>query len=78
MKRNRTTKAQNQTIHFKRRCAERLGFQLDRKSIQLRIKLQKFDENFYLLDKQLNRVTRYRYKFDNKWYVILMIKIDRR
>lgn len=46
------------------------GGQIDRKSIQRRIKNQKYDENFYLLDRQSNRVTRYRYKFQDKWYII--------
>ena len=70
MKKHRTTKAKNQTYHFKRRCDERLGVQIDRKAIQRRIKEQKYDENFYLLDRQSNRVTRYRYKFQDKWYII--------
>lgn len=70
MKKHRSTKAKNQTYHFKKRCDERLGVQIDRKSIQRRIKSQKYDENFYLLDRQSNRVTRYRYKFQNKWYII--------
>lgn len=70
MKKHRNSKAKNQTYHFKKRCDERLGTQLDRKSIQSRIKRQKFDENFYLLDRQSNRVTRYRYKHQNIWYII--------
>lgn len=70
MKKHRRTKAKNQTYHFKKRCDERLGLQIDRKSLQRRIKNQKYDENFYLLDRQSNRVTRYRYKFQNKWYII--------
>ena len=70
MKKHRSTKAKNQTYHFKKRCDERLGVQIDRKSIQRRIKSQKYDENFYLLDRQSNRVTRYRYKFQDKWYII--------
>lgn len=70
MKKHRNTKAKNQTYHFKKRCDERIGVQIDRKSIQLRIKSQKYDENFYLLDRQSNRVTRYRYKFQDKWYII--------
>lgn len=70
MKKHRTTKAKNQTYHFKKRCDERLGVQIDRKTIQRRIKAQKYDENFYLLDRQSNRVTRYRYKFQDKWYII--------
>jgi hypothetical protein len=70
MKKYRKTKAKNQTYHFKKRCDERLGVQVDRKSIQRRIKTQKYDENFYLLDRQSNRVTRYRYKFQDTWYII--------
>lgn len=70
MKKHRLSKAKNQTYHFKKRCGERLGVQIDRKAIQRRIKTQKFDENFYLLDRQSNRVTRYRYKFQDKWYII--------
>ena len=70
MRKHRRTKAQNQTYHFKQRCEERLGLQIDRKTIQRRIKEKIFDENFYLLNKQSNRVTRYRYKFENKWYII--------
>ncbi len=70
MKKRRSTKAKNQTHHFKVRCEQRLGVQVDRKSIQLRIKKQNFDENFYLLDRQSNRVTRYRFKFQDKWYII--------
>ncbi len=70
MKKRRSSKAKNQTYHFKKRCDERLGVQIDRKSIQRRIKSQKYDENFYLLDRQSNRVTRYRYKFQDKWYII--------
>ncbi len=70
MKKHRSSKAKNQTYHFKKRCDERLGLQIDRKSIQRRIKSQKYDENFYLLDRQSNRVTRYRYKFQDKWYII--------
>ena len=70
MKKHRSSKAKNQTYHFKKRCDERLGVQIDRKSIQRRIKSQKYDENFYLLDRQSNRVTRYRYKFQDKWYII--------
>lgn len=70
MKKHRSTKAKNQTYHFKKRCDERLGVQIDRKSVQRRIKNQKYDENFYLLDRQSNRVTRYRYKFQDKWYII--------
>ena len=70
MKKHRSTKAKNQTYHFKKRCDERLGVQVDRKSIQRRIKNQIYDENFYLLNRQSNRVTRYRYKFQNKWYII--------
>ena len=49
MKKRRSSKAKNQTYHFKKRCDERLGVQIDRKSIQRRIKSQKYDENFYLL-----------------------------
>ncbi|GEM_PF-6719504 len=70
MKKYRTSKAKCQTHHFKRRCDERLGIQIDRKAIQRRIREQKYDENFYLLDRQSNRVTRYRYKFQDKWYII--------
>ncbi len=70
MKKHRASKAKNQTYHFKKRCDERLGKQIDRKSIQRRIKEQKYDENFYLLNRQSNRVTRYRYKFQDKWYII--------
>ena len=70
MKKYRSSKAKNQIYHFKKRCDERLGVQIDRKSIQRRIKSQKYDENFYLLDRQSNRVTRYRYKFQDKWYII--------
>ena len=70
MKKRRSSKAKNQTYHFKKRCDERLGVQIDRKSIQRRIKSQKYDENFCLLDRQSNRVTRYRYKFQDKWYII--------
>lgn len=70
MRKHRRSKAKNQTYHFKKRCEERLGVQIDRKSLQRRIQKQKFDENFYLLDRQSNRVTRYRYKFQDKWYII--------
>lgn len=70
MKKHRTTKAKNQTYHFKKRCDERLGMQIDRKLIQRRIKEQKFDEQFYFLDRQSNRVSKYRYKFQDKWYII--------
>lgn len=70
MKRRRSSKAKNQTYHFKVRCEQRLGVQIDRKSIQHRIKKQNFDENFYLLGRQSNRVTRYRFKFQDKWYII--------
>lgn len=51
MKKHRSSKAKNQTYHFKKRCDERLRLQIDRKSIQRRIKSQKYDENFYLLDR---------------------------
>ncbi|MGN0192470.1 MAG: hypothetical protein ACI4CY_02965 [Candidatus Gastranaerophilaceae bacterium] len=70
MRKHRNTKAENQTYHFKKRCEERLGVQVDRKSVQRRIRNREFDENFYLLNKQSNRVTRYRYKFQNVWYII--------
>ena len=70
MKKYRTSKAKCQTHHFKKRCDERLGVQIDRKAIQRRIKEHKFDENFYLLGRQSNRVTRYRYRFQDKWYII--------
>lgn len=70
MKKNRSSKAKNQTYHFKKRCDERLGIQIDRKLIQRRIKAQKYDEYFYFLDRQSNRVSRYRYKFQDKWYII--------
>ena len=70
MKKRRTSKAKNQTYHFKKRCDERLGVQIDRKSIQRRIQQQNYDEDFYFLNKQSNRVTRYRYRFENKWYII--------
>ena len=70
MKKHRTTKAKNQTYHFKKRCDERLGVQIDRKLIQRQIKEQKFDEQFYFLDRQSNIVSRYRYKFQDKWYII--------
>lgn len=70
MKKRRDSKAKNQTYHFQKRCEERLGCQIDRKSILRRIKNQEFDDNFHLLDKQSNRVTRYRYKIQDKWYII--------
>ena len=70
MKKHNMLKSKNQTRHFKRRCDERIGIQIDRKAIQRRIRNQKFDDNFYKLDKQSNRVTRYRYKFQDKWYII--------
>ena len=70
MKKRRTSKAKNQTYHFKKRCDERLGVQINRKSIQRRIQQQNYDEDFYFLGKQSNRVTRYRYRFENKWYII--------
>lgn len=70
MKKHRISKAKNQTYHFKKRCDERLGAQIDRKAIQKHIKEQKFSENFYFLDRQSNRITRYRYKFQNTWYII--------
>lgn len=70
MKKHRISKAKNQTYHFKKRCDERLGAQIDRKAIQKHIKEQKFSEKFYFLDRQSNRVTRYRYKFQNTWYII--------
>ncbi len=70
MKKNRLSKAKNQTYHFKKRCDERLGVQIDRKAIQRRINEQKFDEHFYFLNKQSNRVSRYRYRFQDKWYII--------
>lgn len=66
MKKHRISKAKNQTYHFKKRCDERLGVQIDRKAIQRRIMEQKFDEQFYFLDRQSNRVSRYRYKFQDK------------
>lgn len=44
--------------------------QINRKSIQRRIQQQNYDEDFYFLDKQSNRVIRYRYRFENKWYII--------
>jgi len=64
------SKAHNQTVHFKRRCEERLGVQINRKDIQRKIKEQKFNENFYFLDRQSNRVTRFRYRFNDIWYII--------
>jgi len=70
MKKRRRTKAENQTYHFKKRCDERLGVQINRKSIQKRIKEKEYDEYFYMLNRQSNRVTRYRYKFRDKWYII--------
>lgn len=70
MKKRRNSKAKNQTFHFKKRCDERLGTQIDRKALQRRIREHNFDENFYVLNKQSNRVTRYRYKFQDKWYII--------
>ena len=47
-----------------------MGVQIDRKSIEQRIKKQKFDEDFYLLGRQSNRVTKYRFRFEDKWYII--------
>ena len=70
MARHKNSKSKNQTIHFKRRCDERVGVQINRKDIQRKIKEQKFNENFYFLNRQSNRVSRYRYKFNNKWYII--------
>ena len=70
MKKNRISKAKNQTYHFKKRCDKRIGTQIDRKAIQRRIKEQNYDENFYFLNRQSNRVTRYRYKYQDKWYII--------
>ena len=71
MRKHRRTKAQNQTHHFKQRCEERLGVQIDRKTIQRRIRKMIFDdEELYLLRKQSNRVSLYRYKFEDKWYII--------
>lgn len=70
MAKRRFSKAKNQAYHFKMRCEERLGCQVDRKLIQRKIKEHRYDENFYLLDRQTNRVTRYRYKFNNEWYII--------
>lgn len=66
----RYTKAENQTVHFQKRSLARVGVLLDRKDIQRRIKEQKYSENFYFLDKQSNRVSRYRYKYGDKWYII--------
>ena len=70
MRKRRNTKAQNETYHFKKRCDERLGVQIDRKAIQRRIHAQNFDENFYFLKKQSNRVSLYRYKYQEIWYII--------
>lgn len=70
MKKHRISKAENQTFHFKKRCDERVGVQINRKSLQKRIQEQDFDEEFYFLKRQSNRVSRYRYKFQNKWYII--------
>jgi hypothetical protein len=70
MKKKRITKAKNQTYHFKKRCEERLNTQINRKDIQRRIKEQKYSDDFYFLDRQSNRVTRYRYRFQDKWYII--------
>ena len=70
MKKHHRSKAKNQTYHFKKRCNERLGMQIDRKALQRRIREQKLDEKLYVLNKQFNRVTRYRYKFQDKWYII--------
>lgn len=70
MKKNRISKAKNQTYHFKKRCDKRIGTQIDRKTIQRRIKDQNYSENFYFLNRQSNRVTRYRYRFQGKWYII--------
>lgn len=70
MAKHRISKAKCQTIHFKRRCEERLGEQVDRKALQRRIRERIFDENFYFFDKQTNRVTRYRYRYKDKWYII--------
>jgi len=70
MAKRRFSKAKNQTYHFKMRCEERLGYQVDRKLIQRKIKEHRHDENFYLLDRQSNRVTRYRYRFNDEWYII--------
>ena len=69
MKKYRISKAKNQTYHFKKRCDKRIGTQIDRKAIQRRIKEQNYDENFYFLNRQSNRVTRYRYKYQDKWYI---------
>ena len=70
MAKHHRSKSKNQTFHFKKRCNERLGVQINRKAIQRRIQNKSFDENFYFLDRQSNRVTRYKYKFNNKWYII--------
>lgn len=70
MAKRRRSKAQNQTYHFKRRCDERIGAQIDRKAIQKRIKANKYDNDFYFLNRQSNRVTRYRYKHEGVWYII--------
>lgn len=70
MAKHRRSKAKNQTFHFQKRCDERLGVQINRKAIQRRIQNNNFNANFYFLDRQSNRVTRYRYKYNNKWYII--------
>lgn len=47
-----------------------MGEQIDRKAIQRRIRERIFDEKFYFMDRQSNRVTRYRYKYKDTWYII--------
>lgn len=70
MRKRRKSKANNQTFHFQRRCEERLGIQLNRKEIMKRIQTGLFDDEFYFLNRQSNRVTRYRYKYRDIWYII--------
>lgn len=70
MKKKHISKGKCQVFHFKKRCDERIGEQVDRKALQRRIREKNYGDDFYFLDRQSNRVSRYRYKYHDVWYII--------
>lgn len=66
-KRNKKmTKKQSQHIHFDKACMERLGHYIDQDIIIKQIK----NNELTLIDRQSNRVTRWKYVEDDKEYMI--------
>lgn len=70
-KKRKYNKKENQVFHFQNRCIQRLGKLIDRKELIRRIQ----DNELELIRRDSNRVTVWKYMFEDKPYTVVYDKL---